>query len=51
MPARAGFGGVIRFNDGQWLFSFSSSLGNVSVSQTELEAMQKGLAMAYGAGH
>ncbi len=45
---RSGFGGLVRNNNGDWLFDFS---GITSCLATELYAIFHGLCIAYDASH
>ena len=49
-PTRAGFNGVIRSDNGSWVLGFLGRLGYVAVPHTELEALQRGLNLAWDVG-
>ncbi|KAK7275592.1 hypothetical protein RIF29_16711 [Crotalaria pallida] len=44
---RAGFGGVIRDNNGSWIVGFSSFLGDCAILLVELLGMRHGLALVW----
>ncbi|PNX58144.1 ribonuclease H [Trifolium pratense] len=47
-PGRAGFGGLIRNDIGEWMHGFSSSCGRASNLLVELYAILKGLQLPLG---
>ncbi|PNX68839.1 ribonuclease H, partial [Trifolium pratense] len=48
---RAGFGGLIRNDIGEWMHGFSGSCGHASNLLAELYAILKGLQLAWGLGY
>ena len=49
-PGRAGAGGVLRGDRGEWILGFSEFLGHCSSMKAELRAISRGLQLAAGAG-
>jgi len=49
-PGRAGAGGVLRGDRGEWIFGFSEHLGHCSSMKAELRAISRGLQLAEGEG-
>ena len=45
-PMKAGGGGVLRCNDGEWVADFMRKLGNMSSTVFELWALKDGLIVA-----
>ncbi|GAU39885.1 hypothetical protein TSUD_69330 [Trifolium subterraneum] len=50
-PGRAGFGGLFRKGDGEWIRGFSGYLGVTNITLAELMAVYHGLKIAREAGY
>ena len=48
--SQAGFGGIIRHKTGRWVTSFSGRLLTASILHTKLEALRRGLLLAWDRG-
>lgn len=49
-PEKAGIGGLLRRDDGQWVGAFAGHLGSTIILHAELEALLEGLRLAWDLG-
>ena len=50
-PRKAGFGGLLRDDQGAWIHGFSAKIDIIDVLAAELHAMRFGLSLAWDLGH
>lgn len=50
-PGRAGFGGLVRTEDGKWIIGFSGFIGHTTNLHAELKGIQRGLQFLWEAGY